>query len=429
MHICSRLIVLVSLLSALAVIKPRELMAHPFDTYGFTSRSIAMGGSATAGATDVDAAYYNPAAAVRTRSFVLATGLLLADEFLRLSDGKANLKPLVHYQLGLATPIPLGRLLEDRLFATVAASLPHDGLYDVRQPEDEALTFPFWDARNRRLVLTAGVAGRVTSWLSLGVGFSLLPNVKGEVEVDLLGSRSRNSTRVQVEYNFAPTAGVLVTPLSWLTLGLTYRGGHATSVSLPVDVSVSEGFPPIAARIAAPAYSVPHQVAFGAGFDIANLMTITVDVTWYGYRSFDYSSPDVTLYDSDGGIVRESLKSAGEFADVFVPRAGLEWHALSWLAVRGGYAFVMSPVGYQSGVTNLLDAHRSVISTGVGFVIPRALLWDGAGGLEIDLHAQLAVLWRRGFEKHSIMVGNPGYPTIEFSGGTYSFGLSARLWF
>ena len=411
------------------VLLPRDLAAHPFDTYGFTSRAIALGGAATAAATDVDAAYYNPAAAVRARSFTLATGLLVADEFLKHSSGQARIAPIVHYQMGLATPLPLGRTLRDRLFVTIAASLPHHGFYDVRQPDDEALVFPFWDARNRRVVLTGGLAGRVTDWLAVGVGFSLLPNVLGEVQVDLMGNRGDNSTRVQVRYDFAPTAGLLVTPWHWLSVALTYRGGHATNLDLPVDVNVIDDLPPIFARLTGPAYFVPHEVALGVALSWREILTLALDVTWHGYRRFRYSSPNVTLYDTSGAVIQESPAATSRFYDTFVPRAGVEWRALSFLLVRGGYAFVPSPVGYQSGVTNLLDSHRSVVSAGVGFDVPGEYLWEGVSRLAVDLHAQMSFLWQRGFEKHSVMVGNPGYPTVSFSGGTYSLGLSARLWF
>jgi hypothetical protein len=137
----------------------------------------------------------------------------------------------------------------------------------------------------------------------------------------------------------------------------------------------------------------------------------------------------VTLYDASGDIIQESPAARTKFSDTFVPRGGIEWWVLPWLALRGGYAFVPSPVGYQGGVTNLLDAHRSVISTGVGFDIPGEHLWEGAPGLAIDLHAQVALLWERGFEKTAVMVENPGYPTVAFSGGTFSLGLTARFGF
>jgi long-chain fatty acid transport protein len=423
-------------LGCLVSLEGRRASAHPFDTWGFTSRDIAMGGAATASATDVDAAYYNPAAATRARALVVNLGLLVADDFLEvlgLDVGPAERPrsvtgPDTHVllELGLATPIPLGEVLKDRLFLTLALALPYDGFYDVDQPDDEEIAFPFWDARNRRIVFTAALAGRIFDWLSVGVGFTILPDVLGEVRVSLSGEAARNASHVQVDYDFGATAGLLVEPLDWLAFGVAYRQAQGTTIDLPVAVDVFGGTSPVSARVTAPAYSQPHEVALGVQVRPLPTLTLAADVTWYDYSSFRFSSPDVVVY---GAETPERPAARVRMRDVWAPRLGAEWQALPWLALRGGWAYVASPVPRQEGATNLLDADRTVLALGLGFDLPGEWLGDVVRRLSVDLHGQVAVLRERQFEKMAFLPDNPGYPRIGVSGGTFSAGVSLRTWF
>jgi len=424
-------------LGCLVTFEGRRAHAHPFDTWGFTSRDIAMGGAATASATDVDAAYYNPAAATRARALVVNLGLLVADDFLEILGldtgaqgkprGAADLDPHVLFELGLATPIPLGEALKDRLFLTLAVALPYDGFYDVDQPDDEEITFPFWDARNRRIVLTAALAGRVFDWLSVGVGFTILPDVLGEVQISLTSDSARNAARVQVDYDFAATAGLLVEPLDWLAFGVAYRQAQGTTIDLPVEVNVFGGdASAVSARVTAPAYGLPHEVALGVQVRPIPSVTLAADVTWYDYSSFRYASPDVIVY---GAETPERPAERVRMDDVWVPRLGAEWQALPWLAVRGGWSYAMSPVPRQARATNLLDADRNVVALGVGFDLPGEWLGDVVRRMSIDLHGQVAILRERQFEKTEFLPDNPGYPTVGVSGGTFSAGVNLRVWF
>lgn len=400
---------------------------NPFDTYGYGSRAIALGGAATAAAADADAVYYNPAALARVRALAVSLGVLVADDFLEQDDHPVDLPATMLVEIGLAAPLPLGRALKDRLFVGVALALPTTELLDVEQPDDEAVWFPFWGGRNRRLVLATTFAGRITDWLSVGAGFSLLASVSGQVAVDVEGS-GENAIDVSSAYDVAALAGLLVEPLPWLALGVTYRGAQHATIDLPVNVQVAAGVPPVHARVTAPAFALPHEVALGAALRPLAGLTVALDVTWYDYSAFRYGSPDIAVYDDAGAVVREFRATPQRFRDVWAPRGGVEWFPASWLALRGGYAWVPSPVPAQTGRTNLLDADRHVVGLGVGLDLTEDDLWEGARRLAIDLHGQVAFLQRREFAKAEFLPENPGWPTVTVSGGAFSVGLSVRLW-
>lgn len=404
-------------------------LAHPFDTYGTGSRLIGMGGAGTASATDVDATYYNPAAAVRADGFVAKVGFLVADDFFEVNGADADLDTIALVEAGFAAALPLPGVMKDRLYLALAVALPHDGLYAVAMPDDETITLPLWDSRNRRIVLEAALAGRVTDWLALGIGASLLPDVYGRVQADLLSGGGTNDARVDVHYDFNVTAGLLVTPVPWLSFGVSYRGAHYTTVDIPVDVDVSDELPPVRVNVNGPDHAVPHEVALGFEAQVPGEVTVSADVTWYDYSAFRYSSPTVTVLDSDDGIVTETKPATAKLRDVFAVRLGAEWRALPWLLVRGGYGYVPSPFGRQEGTTNLLDADRNVVSLGLGFDLPGNWLWEGIGRVAIDLHGQVSILRERAFAKSTLLPDNPGYPSVSLSGGAFSAGLSARFWF
>ena len=355
--------------------------ANPFDVWGFGSRGIALGSAGTAAADGVGAGYYNPAAITRSRALSVCLGILVADDFLKStgsqgSESGADIAASIHYQLGIAAPVPMGGVMKERIFVALAASFPQDEIYDVDLPDSRELSFPFWEARNRRLVLSASVAGRITDWLSASIGLTLLPDVAGDVQVNLLDSNGRNAGRIQVDYDLAPVAGLYVTPLPWLSLGVVYRGEHSTNINLPVAVEVLSGVPPVAATIVAPAYAQPHQVAVGVATRAFDGLLIAADLSWSNYSRFRYSSPSVTSFDTEGEVLQTGEVPVVQMSDTFSPRLGVEWEALGWLALRGGYGFVPSPVPPQTQSTNLLDAHRHVLSLGLGFDIPKSWLGD-----------------------------------------------------
>ena len=407
--------------------------ANPLDTYGFGPRIMAMGGAGTAAATDVDAAYYNPAAATRVGLFALTLGSLYADDRLAVSGQDAQVDGTALVQLGLSTPIPGEGAMRRRIFLTVAATLPTSGIFDVRLPDDEALTFPFWGARNRRLALLGTAALRVTDWLSVGGGASLMATVDSAVDVALTGGQSDNSVGVQIGYHLAPVAGLLVEPWSWLAAGLTYRGRQSMPLRLPVDVEVLDGVAPVYASIRGVAFDTPQEVSVGVQTrpwpGAPRRLVLAADLTWAHYAETRYASPDVEVRDRGGEILRESRATPVTLLDTWSVRLGAEWAALPWLQLRAGWAWVPSPVPAQTGATNLLDADRQVLSAGVGLYVPESSLWSGVRALRVDLYGQLHVLSERTSEKAEFLPDNPGFPQVTLSGLTWSAGGAVRLLF
>ncbi len=403
---------------------PRGASANPEDTFGAGSRAAAMAGAATAAAASYDACHYNPAALSPLRGPEAGLGLLAYRPFLHVNDeGSPANRTQALVAFGFASPIPLGRGLNDLLFVGVDAMLPGLSLYSIRAYPRSEPHFPFLEDRNRRLVLNAAVALRPLRWLAVGAGFSLLPHVAGDVRVDFVGTGDRSHTAVDVEAHLSPNVGVLVRPVPALALALVWRGANWTRLRIPTSVDVAQ-IPPIRLNVEATEYSTPHQIALGIAWEVRPVL-MSLDFIYSFYRQFDQSSPIVTLYDSAGAVTKVQTVGDPGFHDAVSVRAGAEWHVRGPWVVRAGFAFVQSPVPAQEGESNLLDGHRFTAAAGAGFDAGAA----GGPPVRVDAHVAWTGMVSNRDEKVLLDPANPGYPTIRGSGSLLSGGLDVKVGF
>lgn len=452
-----RLALMLSVLAASAGLA----LANPLDTYGLGARAIGMGGGFTAAAEGPEALYYNVAGLAGLARPVASVGTLVSHRTFRIEGAPDRDDVLALTQLGLATPLALGRTLERRLFLGLSVSVPTSALYDVVLPDDREPAFPLVGTRDRRLVAAVGLAARVTDWWQVGVGLTVLPDVRADVLVDLRRVGGVNETRVEALPSLAATAGMKFQPIDWLALGLTWRSAHHTRIDLsPVKVDVASNLDPVQAQITATAYSVPHEVALGAEALLGPDWTVAADVTWSHFGGWRVASPTVSLctpcprdcsagdcapYCTTGvcaSLFRDEAPSQA-FSDTFAPRAGAEWRPLDGLALRAGYGFVPSPVPAQTGATSLLDGLRHVIALGAGYVfrdLPE--LWPST--VAVDVHAQAQIMPEVGWAKSTAdadadgspdlylpagATSAPAWPTVRGSALLWSCGLDVRMEF
>ena len=401
-------------------------LANPFDTFGYTPRAAGMGGAFTGAACSYEATYYNPAGLARLASPEVGIGVLMWRPVLHVNDAEspANVtRALV--DLGFGTPIPLGRGLGRILFMGTNLAFPGGTLYAIRAQPLAKPHFPFLEDRNRRLVFNLALAVRVTRVLSIGAGISLLPDVSGDVNVDLTDAGTKNAVSVDADMHLSPNVGVLVEPMEGLTVGLTWRGANRTYLKLPVSVFVGESSAkPINIEVLSYDYSTPHQLALGAAFRRSRF-EVALDVTYSFYRYFNQSSPTVNLLDSTGKVTNTSAVPNPNFRDTWAVRMGGEVRVMDPLVMRAGFGFVQSPVPAQTGETNLLDGHRFTLSLGAGFDMAEVQ----GPPVVVDAHFAWTKMQTNRDAKSSVITSNPGYPTIEGSGSVFFGGVSAKVRF
>jgi long-chain fatty acid transport protein len=421
-------LVTVLLTSALALVSA-PLNAHPFDTFGVSSRLIGMGGGATASAAGPAAAYYNPASLGGIRGASALVGGVVAHR--RLDAAGADLDTSWRGALvaGLSAPLPLGELLQQRVYLGALLSLPSRGIYSLDLPDDRSVSFPMLGDRTERLAAMGALSLRIFEWWSLGVGAALLPDVSAVVRVDLRGVGGRNEAAIEVGYSPAATAGATFRPLEWLALGLTWRGGHHTRVELfPIEVDVADNLDPVRANVTATSYAVPHEVALGVAATPHEDFSLAADLTWSHFGGWRIASPEVSLCaacprDCSAGGCPAHCTSNGcspsfeedapfvDLHDTLAPRAGAEWRATEGLALRVGYGWQPSPFPDQQGTTNLMDADRHVVSAGVGWTfVELPAGWPQRAS--VDAHAQVHVMPELGWDKAVTDADGDGIPDL-----------------
>ena len=213
------------LVLAMALGAAGPVFANPLDTFGYTAKGMALGGAMTAAASSFDATYYNPAGLGMLKGFDLGLGAMTYKAFLtaKYSTLDKASGQLVRQStrrndtvrgsgdVGIASPVPLGKGLERVLFLGASVVIPGTTLYAVRERPIQQPYFPFMEDRNRRLVLNVAAAGR-WKWLMVGAGFTFIPSVKGRVNVDFTDGGNQNLTEVDVGTRVSPNLGVLVEP-------------------------------------------------------------------------------------------------------------------------------------------------------------------------------------------------------------------------
>lgn len=402
--------------------------AGPTETYGFFSRSTALGGAVSADATDASANFYNPAGLAAARGLSFDVGYVRADPHLSINGQDTDVDPVHGLVFGLVAPGKIGPLP----FAFgVGLHLPDDRIFRVRSLDQSQPRWELYDNTPQRIYLSANVAIEPLPWLQLGGGFTFLAStsaslsITGGLEIaDVESSRMRHEVDASLQSVRYPEVGIRVTPTKRLRLAAVYRGEFQLDLNIDANVMLDAhalGLTvPFLALIHTASVNafLPRNVVVGASYDATDDFTIDADLTWVQWSA--YKSPatgvdETVSLDAPPGFPTSLVPTspaptiivAPNFSDRIVPRVGVEWrlplgarergHRLS---LRAGYFYERSPVPAQSGVTNFVDADRHAFSAGLGVTLHAlgALL---PGDVRFDVHGQWSVLPQRVFEKAS----------------------------
>ena len=407
-----------------------EAWASAPGTYGFFSRSSALGGAVAADAPDPSACFYNPAALVSAPGLGLSVGYTYTDNRLR-TNGKDNDVVDVHgLTAGIVAPGKIGRLP----FAFgIATYLPDDGLSRIRALRQEPPRWELYSDRPTILFLTAQVAIRPLPWLEIGGGLAFLAATRGRfgirgeaIVLSPYDSKLEHEVDADLTSIRYPIAGVRFKLGSLGYLGFTYRGQTKLNLSLQANLVGNVNFAgvevPLTYALATHTIDAfqPQQVVAGFSFQAVKHLHANFDLGWVDWSAYESPTAQTTAH-LDAKLppgfninLPEDPKSVDvvppAFRDQFVPRLGVEY-MLGFGAerkvsgrdepakavevpLRVGYSYEASPVPPQIGRTNFVDSDRHTFSFGTGVVLnaPFAVL---KGSLRVDAHAAISVLPER----------------------------------
>ena len=461
------------------LLTPATLLANPLDLFGFGARGAAMG-AMTAAADDYTAVYYNPGALglapsgmgaglhasyddvtirlkPRPAGYDLpdlgAGGAVIGSKYRLRSRSDTNDIPNT-YALHIGG---VGSLGSERLRIGFAAFLPLNRLGQQSSPySDEreqyfsnALQFEMIGQPAQHQVIMLAAAYRLTPWLSLGTGLSMMPQstTQSQVYVPDPGHQDKINMTVTNDQvgRFAQLAGILLTPADHWQLGATWRGENYFAINLDTELQIKgfqndPGSYPIHQRSQVVSAYQPHQFVVGASY-VDDGLQFVADATyalWSRYRN------------------HQGEQGSG-FADTWSARVGAGWQVTPDRVLRAGLRWEPSPVPDQTGRTNYVDNDRVVASVGAGHrmhmfghdmelgwyiqathLMPRDTnkavhgsyptcapgvsgLCDEAPDASIDPTTGHPVAAYQGLQ-----TGNPGFPGFTSYGDVFAFGLDGR---
>lgn len=374
-----------ALLAVLAV--PSVASANPYELFGASTRSGAMGQAVTAHGAEASSLWHNPG------------GLGLADPSMGVgmlfSFDQVGIRPKSRPagydlpDLGTTSPaIPskyrlrqngevddISNLYDFRLDAVgsfglenlrfgVSVALPVNrlGLQKSRYADEREqyasnrLAFELLGDRSQHQVILVGVGYRVLSWLSLGAAMSIMPEGTATSTVYVADAANQKNVRISVDNEqvgrAAPIVGAIAKPLERLQLGASWRGANWFRLGIQNQIQIKgfQGTPdsfPVVQNVSMTLNYTPDQLALGAAWK-GDAWLAAVDAVWSRWSQY---------VDTQGA-------TATGLRDVWSIRAGGEYQATADRTLRVGLQWEPSPVPDQIGRSNYVDNDRIVANIG-----------------------------------------------------------------
>ena len=434
-----------------------SLTAHAsiFDVYGFNARGIGLGGAVTALANDYTATYYNPAGISDKKMLLFGGGFMLSVPWLDVNrtrpicsdlpqtcrslypngfSDRETVLPDSFSGFSLGWVFPFGGPLENKLAMALAVYIPTINVIRVEALDPQTPQFYMYQNLPDELVILGSLAYEPVRWMSLGLGFQVLANVRGSAgfAVDIMNNTfTKQDFRVEISPQAAAIVGLMFKPMDSLRIGLSYRQALGLEFSLPAKLEASSAIL-LQLAVAGSVLYQPHQFNLGVAYTFTRpAITLSADLGYAMWSGAPDPSPDVTV-DLGGSLLEsfglesaldigtdESAKNL-EFQDTWTPRIGVEWNLLDWVQLRAGYYYRPTPAPRASGAVNYLDNSSHTLSVGAAIEFDDPF---GSQHQKITLGVGHATAWLPNRNAPKSQDGDP-VGTLNHGGITTMFAVS-----
>ncbi|MBK7974052.1 MAG: outer membrane protein transport protein [Deltaproteobacteria bacterium] len=439
---------------------------------GIGPRGVALGGAYVASTDDTYAIFYNPAGLASLTGPTVELGLFTIDPQLdplkggvvgEDADGEpihGDVDPRVEKQVSAVGSIALPMtVLDTKVAGGALFVLPTDHAFTMTSRDAAEPGYTRYRHMLDLMYIYFGFGAELAPWLKAGAGMQMYYTTAGEIVFDLNldGTPSQGELSLSAPWQFAPTAGVQLGPfLGGLTFGASYRGEsradfedfHVTPGG-SVGAGITYGF---VVDIFNVNVFTPQQATLGLAWTPDESWRAELDVTWSNWAA--YEDPTLIVRASGGVVIpplpevpipiAETIALPYSTHDTWTPRVGVEYQLGDFTfgdgesvvralpSLRAGFFWEASPIGDQSGVSNLVDNDRYVWSVGFGVDLPHPFGSDKTFGMNaafqqsilaertVRKDAEFADLDRDGTAETRVL-GWPGYTSggelIQFTIG------------
>jgi long-subunit fatty acid transport protein len=374
-------------LLALCALLAWPARANPFELFGFTPRGIGMGGAMVGLADDVAGSFYNPAGIVGHTKAEFGIGFADTIPALHINRAKTSAGTPIsgevdsapRFEIGII--FPLGGLLKDRVVIGIGGGHPFGSLVRVQTVDQAHPQFYMYQSKAQRFALDAGIGIKIVDGLSIGAGASVIAQQIGKVRFAVdVASRRFVARDITVDLNTVatPMVGILVEPTETLKFGLSWRKEQQLYYEQPTDINLGD-IGDLALDVQGIAQFWPHVFSGGVSYKPAALsgrLLISAQLDFLVWSRAPRDQVSVTIRPSgpvlDGLGLSDILGFRSQdvtpgFANILVPRLGVEFVATDVLTLRVGASARPPVTPDQRGTTNYLDNFTETFSGGATF--------------------------------------------------------------
>ncbi|MEJ2882796.1 OmpP1/FadL family transporter [Pedobacter sp. GR22-6] len=324
-------------------------------------KQTAMAGAGTGLALDEAAIFFNPGAV----SFLKQNGIQGGAHaiFLKTAFKETGSNITQHNKNKIPTPFQAYAVFgnpENRLRFGIGAYTPFGGA--MHWNEDWTGKYSVTSLDLQAIYIQPTLSLKLTDQIGIGGGL-----VYSMGKVDLRRALPYTSNGLQTtaqlkgdSHDFGWNAGIYIETLSGLTFGISHRSqvtakvedGDANFFNAPATVTAS-----LPSRFNAN-LPLPATSTIGVGYAPSDKTKLALDVNWVWWHTYE----DLTFYYDNN----TSTPSARNYHDAATFRLGIQNETTSFLTLRAGVGYALSPVSKGYVTPEVPDADRLLLSAGIG---------------------------------------------------------------
>ena len=354
--------------------------ADPLDDFGYGAVGAATAGARTATADGAEATHVNPASVALAEDPELLIGWGYGKMDLSIDGGDADVLDAHGTALGLAVPVDAGHGW--RVGGGLAMYLPDQFLARVQLIPATEPHFVLLDNDPHRIVVEPVASIAYGDRFAIGGGASILADATSRsivFDVGVVAGEKVGEAQLDIDLPIrkAPIVGVWARPHPRVRTAAVFRGELSLDLTLDILANVQvtgvvTGDALVSIR--AQNYFTPARATGSVAVDVTDDLTLAADLTWSQGSKYQAGVADLAVLvalDVQPPLVSTDTPPA-LFTDTFSARLGGEYRregARTHWAVRGGWAYLPSPVPAQTGLTSFADGDRMLVTAGAGLVL------------------------------------------------------------
>lgn len=324
-------------------------------------KQTAMAGAGAGIALDEAAVFFNPGAV----SFLKRNGIQAGVHgiWLKTAFNETGSQLVQQNKNNVATPLAAYAVFgapENRLRFGIGVYTPFGGA--MHWDDDWTGKYTLTSLDLQAIYIQPTLSLKLTDHIGIGGG---LVYALGKVNLRRALPYSKNGVQTAAQLkgdskDFGWNAGIFIKTVSGVSIGLTHRSqvtakvedGNANFFNAPASVT-----PLLPGKFNA-TLPLPATSTIGFGLYPSEKTTIALDVNWVWWHTYE----DLTFYYDNG----TSTPSARNYHDAATFRLGIQNETSSFLTLRAGIGYALSPVGEGYVTPEVPDADRLLLSAGIG---------------------------------------------------------------